>query len=434
MNETLMDRILERENMKEAWRRVKSNGGAPGVDGMPLEKFPGFVKEHWPQVRERIKAGTYVPLPVRRKGIPKPDGGVRNLGIPAVVDRVLQQAISQILTPIFDPTFSERSYGFRPGRSAHQAVRRACQDVKEGYAIAVDLDLLRFFFDEVNHDVLMERVARRVKDKVLLRLIGRYLRAGVDVGEGHIQPTVKGVPQGGPLSPLLSNIVLDDLDKELERRGHRFCRYADDEVILVRTVRAGERVMESVRRFLRKKLKLAVNEKKSRVARMSECGFLGFTVRRGKIQWTAKAEAEFKRKIRLITRRRRGVSMAQRFQELAQFMGGWMGYFRLSEHYRSLPELDHWIRRRLRACYWKHWRNVRTKVRELMKLGTKKRTAIQAAMSRKSYWRLSKTLATQTGLTNDWLKRQGLLSLKEMWVSFHYPSGTKVVTAFETTV
>lgn len=433
MNETLMDRVLERENLKEAWRRVKSNDGAPGVDRMPLAKFPGFVKEHWPRVRERIEAGTYVPLPVRRKGIPKPDGGVRNLGIPAVVDRVLQQAISQILTPIFDPTFSERSYGFRPGRSAHQAVRRACQDVKEGYAIAVDLDLLKFF-DEVNHDVLMDRVARRVKDKVLLNLIGRYLRAGVDVGERNIQPTEKGVPQGGPLSPLLSNIVLDDLDKELERRGHRFCRYADDAVILVRSARAGVRVMGSVRRFLRNKLKLAVNEKKSQVARMSECGFLGFTVRRGKIRWTAKAEAEFKRRIRLITRRRRGVSTAQRLQDLTKYMRGWMGYFRLSEHYRPLPELDHWIRRRVRACYWKQWRNVRTKVRELMKLGTQRQTAIQTAMSRKSYWRLSKTMATQTRLTNEWLANQGLLSLKEMWVSFHYPSGAKATTAFGTTV
>lgn len=433
MNETLMDRIVERENLMEAWRRVKSNGGAPGVDGMTLVEFPGFVKEHWPRVRERIKAGTYVPLPVRRKGIPKPDGGVRNLGIPAVVDRVVQQAISQILTPIFDPTFSERSYGFRPGRSAHQAVRRACQDVKEGYAVAVDLDLLKFF-DEVNHDVLMVRVARRVKDKVLLSLIGRFLRAGVDVGEGNIQPTEKGVPQGGPLSPLLSNIVLDDLDKELERREHRFCRYADDAVILVRSVRAGERVMGSVRRFLRNKLKLGVNEKKSRVARMSECGFLGFTVQRGKIRWTTKAEVEFKRRIRAITRRRRGVSMAQRFQDLAEYMRGWMGYFRLSEHYRALPELDHWIRRRIRACYWKQWRNVRTKVRELMKLGTYRRAAIQTAMSRKSYWCQSKTLATQTGLTNDWLARQGLLSLKEMWVSFHYPSDAKATTILATTV
>jgi RNA-directed DNA polymerase len=424
MNEHLMDRVLDPENLKEAWRRVKSNGGAPGVDGMPLEEFPAFVKAHWPTVRDRLKAGGYVPLPVRRKEIPKPDGGVRNLGIPAVVDRVLQQAISQVMGPIWEPVFSAHSWGFRPGRSAHQAVSQMRRYVKEGHVIAVDLDLLKFF-DEVNHDVLMERVARRVKDKTLLKLIGRYLRAGVDVGEGNIQPTTKGVPQGGPLSPLLSNIVLDDLDKELEKRGHRFCRYADDGVILVKSERAGKRVKESVTRFLGKKLKLTVNEKKSRVAPMSECGFLGFTVKGGKIRWTEKAEAAFKRRIREITRRRRGVSMPQRFRELALFMRGWMNYFRLSEHYRVLPELDHWIRRRIRACYWKQWRHVRTKVRELMKLGTFRKTAILTALSRKSYWRLSKTLGTQTGLTNAWLEKQGLLSLKAMWVSFHYPTGAK---------
>lgn len=432
MNEHLMERIVESGNLKEAWRRVKSNGGAPGVDGMTLEEFPGFVKAHWPKIRESLNAGTYAPLAVRRKEIPKPDGGVRNLGIPAIVDRVIQQAITQVLNPIFDPAFSERSYGFRPGRSAHQGVEQVRRYVKEGYAIAVDLDLFKFF-DEVNHDVFMARVSRRVNDKVLLKLIGRFLRAGVDVGEGTIQPTLKGVPQGGPLSPLLSNIVLDDLDKELEKRGHRFCRYADDGVILVKSERAGKRVKESVTKFLWRKLKLTVNEKKSRVAQMSECGFLEFTVKRGRIQWTRTAEAEFKRRIREITRRRRGVSMAQRFQELAVYMRGWMNYFRLSEHYGPLPELDHWVRRRIRACYWKQWRNVRTKVRELMKLGTFRRTAIQTALSRKSYWRLSKTLATQTGLTNAWLAKQGLLSLKEMWVSFHYPSGEKTKPVFGTT-
>jgi RNA-directed DNA polymerase len=427
MNENLIERILDPANLKEAWRRVKSNGGAPGIDGMTLEEFPSFVKAHWPAVRKRLKAGTYIPLPVRCKEIPKPDGGVRNLGIPGVVDRVIQQAITQVMSPIWEPVFSDHSYGFRPGRSAHQAVKQVLQYAKEGYVIAVDLDLFKFF-DEVNHDILMERVARRVKDKILLKLIGRYLRAGVDLGAGNIQPTLKGVPQGGPISPLLSNIVLDDLDKELTRRGHRFCRYADDGVILVRSQRAGKRVKESVTRYLRRKLKLTINETKSRVAPLADCGFLGFTVKQGHIRWTAKAEAEFKRRIRLITQRRRGVSMPQRFQELTLYMRGWMNYFRLSEYYQPLPDLDHWIRRRVRACYWKQWRHARTRVRNLMKLGAYERTAVQAAMSRKSYWRLSKALGTV--LTNKHLAKEGLLSLKAMWVEFHYPKETKVKAAF----
>ncbi len=423
VNDTLMDRILARENLREAWRRVKANKGAPGVDGMTLEEFPAFAREYWAGIRESLREGTYQPQPVRRKEIPKRDGGgMRMLGIPAVVDRVVQQAISQVLTPIFDPQFSDRSYGFRPGKSAHQAVKQVRRYVKAGYSIAVALDLYRYF-DEVNHDVLMSRVSKRVKDKTLLKLIGRMLRAGV-VEDGQIQPTTKGVPQGSPLSPLLANIVLDDLDKELERRGHRFCRYADDGVILVRSVRSGARVKESVTRYLRKRLKLTVNEKKSRVAPMGECGFLGFTIQRGKIRWTDKAEAEFKRRIRSLTGRSRGVSMARRFAELAEYERGWMNYFRLSEHYRPLPEMDSWVRRRVRMCYWKQWRLVRTRVRNLVALGTARRTAIQTAMSRKGYWRLSKTLASQTGLTNKWLAGQGLLSLKEMWVTFHYPAQT----------
>ena len=420
VNETLMERILNRENLQKAWRRVKANKGAPGVDGMTLEEFPAFVREHWASIRESLREGTYRPQPVRRKEIPKPDGGgTRLLGIPAVVDRVIQQAISQVLTPIFDPHFSDRSYGFRPGKSAHQAVKQVRRYVKAGYRIAVGLDLYRFF-DEVNHDVLMSRVSKRAKDKTLLKLIGRILRAGVAEGD-QIQPTSKGVPQGGPLSPLLANIVLDDLDKELERRGHRYCRYADDGVILVRSRRAGERVKQSVTRYLRRRLKLSVNEKKSRVAPMGECGFLGFTIQRGKIRWTDKAEAAFKRRIKALTGRSWGVSMGRRLAELAEYERGWMNYFRLSEHYRIIPELDHWVRRRVRMCYWKQWRYARTRIRNLVALGTARRTAIQTAMSRKGYWRLSKTLAAQTGLTNGWLAEQGLLSLKEMWVSFHYP-------------
>jgi RNA-directed DNA polymerase len=353
--------------------------------------------------------------------IPKPTGGTRPLGIPVVLDRLIQQAIAQVLLPIFDPHFSESSFGFRPGRSAHHAVNQVRDYIRQGYRVAVDCDLAKFF-DTVNHDVLMCRVSRKVHDKRVLQLIGKYLRAGVMIN-GRREETRKGVPQGSPLSPLLSNILLDDLDKELERRGLRFARYADDFVILTKSRRAAERVMASLSRFLERKLRLAVNQSKSKVASTNEITFLGFAFKGASIRWSDKAFAEFKRRVKELTGRRSwGVSMEYRLRKLAEYMRGWMGYFGISEYYRPIPEIDHWLRRRVRMCYIKQWRCCRTKVRELTKLGTNLRLAISIGLSRKGPYRLAKTLAAQSGMTNKWLKDQGLLSVKELWVSIHYPA------------
>jgi RNA-directed DNA polymerase len=349
--------------------------------------------------------------------IPKPGGGERALGIPNVVDRVIQQAIAQVMTPIFDPQFSESSFGFRPKRSAHGAVKQVQAYLKAGYRIAVDLDLAKFF-DNVQHDILMARVARRIGDKRLLALIGRYLRAGVRIGE-RFEPSELGTPQGGPLSPLLANILLDDLDRELEQRRHRFARYADDLLVLVKSERAGQRVKASLTTYLARRLKLPVNEHKSRVAPVNECVFLGFTFRRGKLRWSEAAFADFQHQVRKLTGRSWGVSMHYRFEKLAQYVRGWMGYFGISQYYRPIPELDEWLRRRVRMCYWKQWRGCRTKVGHLLALGTGKRAAILTAISSKSYWHLSRTLATQTGMTNDWLKAQGLVSVRELWMKAH---------------
>jgi RNA-directed DNA polymerase len=423
LKEDMVQEVLSRENMLKAWKQVKANKGAAGVDGMTISEFPEFARNHWKSIRNQLMEESYKPKPVKRVEIPKPDGGKRPLGIPTVTDRVIQQAIAQVLTPLFDPTFSESSYGFRPNRSAHDAVRKVRQYIKQGYKYAVDIDLSKFF-DRVNHDLLMQRLSRRIKDKSLLRLIDRYLRAGVEV-DGQVEPTSKGVPQGGPLSPLLSNIVLDELDRELEKRGHRFVRYADDFIILVKSQRAGERVMQSIKRFLLKKLKLRVNEKKSRVVKSNGSSFLGFTFKGKSIRWSEKSLAEFKRQIRRLTGRSWGVSMCYRLRKLADYIRGWMGYYGLSEYYRPVPEIDHWLRRRIRMCYWKQWRRCRKRVRELLKLGCFKRQAIMTALSRKSYWHISKTLATQSGMTNQWLKKQGLISIKELWVSFHYPDNPR---------
>lgn len=417
LHEELMTQVLDRANVQRAWKRVKANKGAPGIDGMSIDDLPEFARLHWAGIRQQLADGTYQPQPVRRVSIPKPQGGERLLGIPTVTDRVIQQAIAQVLTPIFEPVFSESSFGFRPGRSAHGALRQVQGHIKAGSRIAVDLDLAKFF-DNVQHDALMARVARKVRDKRLLALIGRYLRAGVLVGE-TIQATELGTPQGGPLSPLLANILLDDLDHELERRGHRFVRYADDLMILARTERAGHRVMDSVTRFLTSTLKLVVNEQKSRVAKINDCTFLGFTFRGSKLRWSERAFDDFKHNVRRLTGRSWGVSMEYRLMKLAQYVRGWMGYFGISDYYRPIPELDSWLRRRLRMCYWKQWRWVRTKVRHLLALGTSKRQAIMTALSSKSYWHLSKTLATQTGMTNEWLKRQGLINIRFLWMKAH---------------
>ena len=417
LHDRLMWRIVDRFNMLRAWQQVKDNQGAPGVDGMTVDEFPSFAREHWPAIRQALLDGSYSPQPVLRAEIPKPSGGVRLLGIPTVLDRLIAQAIQQVLTPIFDPDFSESSFGFRPGRGAHGALRQVQRFAGEGYRVAVDLDLEKCF-DQISHDVLMARVARKVRDRRLLALIGRFLRAGVRIGD-HIHATEKGASQGSPLSPLLANILLDDLDRELERRGHRFARYADDLLIVVRSVRAGDRVKASITRYLTSRLKLKVNESKSRVCGLNEVVFLGFTFRGSKLRWSDKSFETFKHRVRRLTGRSWGVSMEYRLYKLAAYVRGWMNYYGISDYYRPIPEIDKWIRRRIRMCYWKRWRFARTKVRHLLALGTSKRQAIFTAISRKSYWHLSKTLATQTGMTNKWLKSQGLISVRDCWMKAH---------------
>ena len=418
-NDHLLERILSADNVRQAWKQVRANKGAPGIDGVTVDEFPDAFRKLWPKILSDLFEGAYVPSPVLRVEIPKPDGSKRPLGIPIVLDRVIQQAIAQVMGPIFDPLFSESSCGFRPGRSAHDGARQVKQLIGKGFKVAVDTDLSKFF-DEVNHDVLMVRVARRIKDKRVLRLIGKYLRAGVMVND-RLQATPTGVPQGGPLSPLLANILLDDLDKELERRGHRFVRYADDFIIMVKSMSAGSRVMASIKRFLEHKLRLRVNEKKSKVVPVNECGFLGFVSVNGKIRWSEKSFLEFKRQLRLLTGRSWFVSMEYRYEKLAEYIRGWMNYYGISEYYRPIPGIDEWLRRRIRMCYWKQWRYTRTKVRNLLKLGTFKRQAIYTALSRKGPWHLSRTMATQAGMTNKWLSEQGLISVKDQWVKIHYP-------------
>jgi len=419
-NASLLEEVLSFANLDKAWKQVRANKGAPGIDGVTIDEFPDRTREQWKEIHKSLLDGIYHPDPVKRVEIPKASGGTRPLGIPTVLDRLIQQAIAQVMNPIFDPGFSESSFGFRPGRSAHGAVYKVRSYIRQGYRQAVDMDLAKFF-DTVDHDVLMQRVSRKVTDKRVLALIGKYLRAGAMVN-GRLQESRKGVPQGGPLSPLLANILLDDLDKELERRGLRFARYADDFVILVRSLRAGERVMRSIRRFLERELKLTVNEQKSSVATTDQITFLGFAFTKGKILWSDKAFTKFKGRLRELTGRSWFVSMEFRYKKLAEYLRGWVGYFGISESYRPVPEIDHWLRRRMRMCYWKQWRYCRTKVSNLLRLGTRLKAAIDVGMSRKGPWRLSRTLATQTGMTNKWLEKQGLLSVKDLWVSIHYPA------------
>jgi RNA-directed DNA polymerase len=335
------------------------------------------------------------------------------------MDRLIQQAISQVLSPVFDPHFSQDSFGFRPNRSAHQAVRKVEKDIREGYRFAVDIDLEKFF-DTVDHDILMSRIARRVRNKGLLHLLGKYLRAGVVVN-GRLIRTVRGVPQGGPLSPLLSNILLDDFDKELERRQHRFARYADDSVILVKSQRAGLRVMAGITRYLGR-LKVKVNTDKSKVVRVQDCSFLGFTFKGRKVTATVKAVMGFKRRVRRLTGRSWGISMQNRYGHIRTYVRGWMNYFGIGMRYNDAIELDHWLRRRIRMCYLKQWGRARKRIGELIKLGSPKYQAILTGLSRKGYWHLAKTYATNCGLSKEYLQDQGLVSLRTLWIGIHYPA------------
>ena len=406
--ERIMEEVCDRENLERAWKRVRRNKGSPGVDGMTIDDARAYLREHWPSIRSQLLDGTYKPQPVKRVEIPKPDGGVRKLGIPCVVDRLIQQAMLQVLQERWDPTFSKHSYGFRPGRSAHQAVAQAQRYIAEGYSVVVDIDIEKFF-DRVNHDSLMARVAARLSDKRVLKLIRAFLNAGVMEG-GLVRPVDKGTPQGGPLSPLLSNLVLDDLDKELSRRGHRFCRYADDCNIYVRSRRAGERVMASVARFLTKKLRLKVNEAKSAVALPEERKFLGFSISNdgSKRRIAPKALNTFKMRVRDMTRRTRGLSLTQMIEELTPYLIGWRSYFGFCQTPRVLTNLEAWIRRRLRSYLWRQWKNAQNRFKELRRRGVPKFQAAVAASSPTGFWRMSGHPAVQQALRNHTFEELGL--------------------------
>lgn len=410
--EGLMEEICQRDNLIRAWKRVKSNRGSPGVDGMTVDELKDYLDEHWREIRKQLLEGTYKPQPVKRVEIPKPGGGKRKLGIPTVLDRFIQQAVMQVLQKEWDPTFSEHSYGFRPGRSAHQAVAKAQEYIAEGYRWVVDIDLEKFF-DQVNHDKLMGQIAKRVRDKRVLKLIRAYLNAGV-MENGLVSPIEKGTPQGGPLSPLLSNLVLDEWDRELERRGHRFVRYADDCNIYVRSERAGRRVMTSLTRFITRQLKLKVNAVKSGVARPWQRKFLGFSFtanRELKRRIASEAIKRFKTRVRELTRRTRGVSVEQMVVELSRYLTGWLEYFGFCQTPSVLRDLESWIRRRLRCFIWKQWKRGRRRYAALCERGVGRDLAAQTAGSPHGPWRISRSPALNYAFTNADLALLGLPKL-----------------------
>jgi RNA-directed DNA polymerase len=411
--ERLMEEVCELENCKQALQRVKANKGSPGVDGMTVDELPEYLKQHGLKIGEQLRSGTYQPQPVRRVEIPKPEGsGMRMLGIPCVLDRFVQQAVLQVLQKRWDPTFSEHSHGFRPGRSAKQAVHEAQQYIAEGYRWVADLDLEKFF-DRVNHDRLLAAVAKRVADKRMLKWIRAFLEAGV-MEDGLVSPGDEGTPQGGPLSPLLSHLVLDELDRELERRGHRFVRYADDCNIYVSSERAGQRVMKSVTRFITQRLKLKVNQAKSAVARPGQRKFLGFSFtgeREPRRRIAPKAIARFKERIREQTRRTRGTSLAQMVKQIVTYLRGWLGYFGDCQTPSVLQRLATWLRRRLRSVVWKQWKRGRTRFRELRKRGVSKDLAAQTAGSPHGPWRIANSPALNIALSNAYFAGLGLLPM-----------------------
>jgi group II intron reverse transcriptase/maturase len=413
VKEEMLERILSRDNLNLAYKKVKSNRGSPGIDGMTVEELLPFLRQQGETLRQGILGGEYNPQPVRRVEIPKPDGGVRQLGIPTVADRLIQQAIAQELNKTFDAGFSASSYGFRSGKSAHQAIVAARGHIEQGYRWTVDIDLEKFF-DRVNHDKLMALVARKVKDKRVLKLIRKYLESGIMLNGVKVK-SEEGTPQGGPLSPLLANIMLDELDKELEQRGHKFCRYADDCNIYVKSQKAGERVMESITRYIEEVLNLKVNRNKSAVDRPSRRKFLGFSfyVMKGKARnfIHKKPIARFKAKVKEITSRSNGKSMDMRKERLNWLINGWVNYFHIADMEKVAKELDHWIGRRIRMCYWKQWKKISTRYENLLKLGANKRKAWEYANTRKGYWQIANSPILATTLTNEYLKKQGFLSL-----------------------
>ena len=417
----LLEEALERQNMLLALKRVISNKGSHGVDGMKIDELREHIQKHWLTIKAKLLESKYNPSPVRRVEIPKPDGGVRLLGIPTVQDRLIQQAIAQVLSKLYEPLFSENSFGFRPRRGAHDAIRKSKQYINQGNKWVVDMDLEKFF-DKVNHDILMSKLEKKIRDKRLLLLIRKYLKSGILINGVSIT-SEEGTPQGGPLSPLLANIMLDELDKELERRGHKFCRYADDNNVYVKSKRAGLRVMESMTNIIENKLRLKVNKYKSAVDFVSKRKFLGFSFYFSKsgaeIRIHEKSIKRFKEKVKFYTNRNKGISMEYRLSKLNQIIRGWINYYGIADARGKLAELDKWIRRRLRACIWKQWKKIRTKHRNPVKLGINKNKAWEYANTRKGYWRISNSPILSRSLNNKYLESLGFVSLTQTYQMIH---------------
>lgn len=418
--EKLLEKIVDKRNFFEAYKKVVANKGSHGIDGMKVDELLPFLQEHYETLKADLLSGKYKPQPVKRVEISKPNGGVRLLGIPTVIDRLIQQAINQVINPIFDREFSNSSYGFRPGRSAQMALKQAQTYINEGYRQVVDMDLEKFF-DNVNHDLLMNLIARKIGDKRVLKLIRKYLNSGIML-KGTVVKSEEGAPQGGPLSPLLSNILLDELDKELERRGHKFCRYADDANIYIKSRRAGERVLKSISKFLEQRLRLKVNTEKSAVSSPTKRKFLGYSFYYGKggIKFSVhdKSYERLKDKIRRITNRNISMNFDYRIKKLNEITVGWVNYFKLADMKTKLQSLDEWIRRRLRACIWKTWKKVKTKFNNLQKLGIPKGKAWEYANTRKGYWRISNSPILNKTITNQRLVNHGFKSLSSQYEKF----------------
>lgn len=423
---TQLEDILRSENLSRAWKQVRANKGAAGVDGMEVGDFPAFYAKHGETIRRKLEEGSYSPSPVRRVTIPKGRGQTRSLGIPTVLDRLIQQAIAQVLTPGYEAVFSDRSHGFRPGRSAHHAIAQMHEEslAKGKRCHVVDCDL-KAFFDTVDHQKLMGKLRESIADPRVHKLILKYLKAGVILPNGYYEATDQGVPQGGPLSPLLANVLLDELDDELEKRGHQFVRYADDFVILCNSPRAGERILASITRYLKKVLKLIVNETKSRVVPLQEATFLGFSIIRRKVRWTEKSQKKFKAEVRRLTQRTRGHSPVKVIADLQAYLRGAVNYYAIGIPFGDIRALDQWVRRRMRLYYWKQWGRPRTRRRKLLRLGVGRDEVHKASRARKGHWRMSQMSLVRWAMNNDWLEEQGLPSLEKQWCSIRYPDGPK---------
>ena len=418
-----LESVLHRANIEKAWKRVRSNKGGAGVDGMKVDDFSAFFHENWEKIALKLREGRYRPSPVRQCQIPKGNGEFRTLGIPTVLDRVIQQAIAQVIGPSYDSKFSDSSHGYRPQRSAQGAMKQLLNfaNARGTKCMVVDCDLKQFF-DTVDHQLMMQKLRQNITDASLLGLIKRYLKAGAITSKGELIASPEGMPQGGPLSPLLANILLDDLDKELHRRGHQHVRYADDFIILCNSKRAGERILKSITNYLATKLRLTVNTTKSKVISLKEASYLGFRIYRRKIRWTERAKQNLKDKVRLLTNRSRGVSITQVYSELRNTLRGYLNYFMIGVTFREVRELDHWLRRRMRLLYWKQWKQPRTRRRNLLKLGVDRERVKLASRSRKGPWRICNVEVVRYAMTNQWLADKGLVSLTDQWVKARYKS------------